>query len=97
MANRLTEDPGVTAAIIGAATWSTRLVRNLKALPGFDSTFTTKIPGGPRSPIDWSFDTTPKRFVLSFTFDPSTVALMMNLGFEREIHALSPSWAGAPT
>ncbi|KAI0204039.1 putative choline dehydrogenase [Astrocystis sublimbata] len=60
MANRLTEDPDVTVAIIEAGTWPEDSVGNLTTVPGYDASFTMKVPGGTYSPIDWGFDTTPQ-------------------------------------
>lgn len=60
MANRLTEDAGVTVAVVEAGTWPEQSVGNLTTVPGYDATFTTKTPAAPHSPVDWGFDTTPQ-------------------------------------
>jgi choline dehydrogenase len=60
MANRLTEIPGVSVAIIEAGTWAEDSVGNLTTVPAYDGAFLLKSVNQQPSAVDWGFVTTPQ-------------------------------------
>ncbi|KAK7182864.1 hypothetical protein DPSP01_011971 [Paraphaeosphaeria sporulosa] len=60
VANRLTEIPGVSVAIIEAGTWAEETSGNLTFVPGYDGSFLLKSVSQEPSPVDWGFITTPQ-------------------------------------
>lgn len=56
LANRLTEQSGVTVAVIEAGTFPEDVVGNQTQVPGYDGYFET--PGG--AAVEWGFTTTPQ-------------------------------------
>lgn len=63
MANRLTEQPNVTVAVIEAGTWAETVVGNLTEVPGYDFTFAVKSPNATLTGVDWGFVTTPQQAI----------------------------------
>lgn len=60
VANRLTELPGVSVAIIEAGTWAEDVVGNLSTVPGYGGYFLLKSVQSTPTGIDWGFVTTPQ-------------------------------------
>jgi choline dehydrogenase len=68
MANRLTEIPGVSVAIIEAGTWAEDSVGNLTTVPAYDGAFLLKSVNQQPSAVDWGFVTTPQS--VSYSLNP---------------------------
>lgn len=66
MANRLTEDPNVSVAVVEAGTWAEDVVGNKTEVPAYDVNFTLKAANATRSGVDWGFVTTPQPVSLRF-------------------------------
>lgn len=66
LANRLTENPKVSVAVIEAGTWVEDVVGNLSAVPGYDGKYLLKSVNSIPTAIDWNFVTTPQAVRLSF-------------------------------
>ncbi|RMD44083.1 hypothetical protein DV735_g971, partial [Chaetothyriales sp. CBS 134920] len=60
VANRLTEDPDVSVAVIEAGTWAEDLVGNLSAVPAYNGYFDLVATSSVPSAADWGFITTPQ-------------------------------------
>ena len=60
VANRLTEIPDVSVAIIEAGTWASDVTGNLSLVPGYDGYFLQKSVQSTPTEIDWGFVTTPQ-------------------------------------
>lgn len=60
MANRLSEDPSVTVAVVEAGTWAEKVVGNLTEVPAYDVFFAYKAANATVSGVDWGFLTTPQ-------------------------------------
>jgi choline dehydrogenase len=60
MANRLTEDPSVSVAIVEAGTWPEDVVGNLTEVPAYDFYFDSKAANATYPGVDWGFLTTPQ-------------------------------------
>ncbi|KAE8416770.1 putative choline dehydrogenase [Aspergillus pseudocaelatus] len=60
VANRLTEIPDVSVAIIEAGTWASDVTGNLSLVPGYDGYFLQKSVHSTPTEIDWGFLTTPQ-------------------------------------
>ncbi|KAL4744592.1 hypothetical protein BDW72DRAFT_199442 [Aspergillus terricola var. indicus] len=61
VANRLTENPNVTVAVIEAGTWAEDMVGNLSAVPGYGGSFLLKSVDSTPTAVDWGFVTTQQR------------------------------------
>ncbi|QQK47321.1 putative choline dehydrogenase [Penicillium digitatum] len=60
LANRLTENPKVSVAVIEAGTWAEDVVGNLSAVPGYGGKYLLKSVNSIPTAIDWDFVTTPQ-------------------------------------
>lgn len=60
MANRLTENPSVSVAIIEAGTWPEDVVGNQTEVPAYNFYFDLKAANATYSGVDWGFVTTPQ-------------------------------------
>ncbi|KAF7174683.1 hypothetical protein CNMCM7691_003369 [Aspergillus felis] len=60
VANRLTEIPDVSVAMIEAGTWAEDVVGNLSAVPGYDGYFLLKSVKSTPTAIHWGFVTIPQ-------------------------------------
>ncbi|KAJ5193703.1 hypothetical protein N7491_001034 [Penicillium cf. griseofulvum] len=60
VANRLTENPKVSVAVIEAGTWAEDVVGNLSAVPGYAGKYLLKSVNSIPTGIDWGFVTTPQ-------------------------------------
>ncbi|KAL4974086.1 putative choline dehydrogenase [Aspergillus desertorum] len=60
VANRLTEIPNITVAVVEAGTWAENVVGNLTSVPGYDGAFLLKSVKSTPTAVDWGFVTTPQ-------------------------------------
>ena len=60
-ANRLTENPDVSVAIIEAGNWAEDTVGNLTNVPGYSGVFAVKAADANITAADWGFLTTPQK------------------------------------
>ncbi|KAL2163802.1 hypothetical protein VTH06DRAFT_5861 [Thermothelomyces fergusii] len=60
IANRLSEDPSVSVAVVEAGTFIRDVVGNLSDVPGYDGRFFSGDTEGPISEVNWGFVTTPQ-------------------------------------
>lgn len=60
MANRLSEDPRISVAVIEAGTWAEDVVGNRSEVPAYDSSFLVTSLNATPSGVDWGFVTAPQ-------------------------------------
>ncbi|RMZ84871.1 hypothetical protein DV738_g250, partial [Chaetothyriales sp. CBS 135597] len=60
LANRLTENPDVSVAVVEAGTWAEDVVGNLSAVPAYNGYFDLVLASSEPSGADWGFVTTPQ-------------------------------------
>ena len=65
MANRLSENPRVSVAVIEAGTWAEDVIGNRSEVPAYDSSFLVTSLNSTPSGVDWGFITTPQAVSLS--------------------------------
>lgn len=66
MANRLTENPNVSVAVIEAGTWPEDVVGNWSEVPAYNGNFDLVSANSIPSGVDWGFLTTPQSVSLPF-------------------------------
>ena len=65
LANRLTEDPSISVAVVEAGTFYEDVVGNESTIPGYDFHYDGKSPNETIPFVDWGFLTTPQAVSLS--------------------------------
>lgn len=60
VANRLSEDPSVSVAVIEAGTWATSVTGNQSQVPAYDYYYNSKSPNDTNPVDEWDFITTPQ-------------------------------------
>lgn len=60
VANRLSENPKVSVAVVEAGTWAEDVVGNLTEVPAYDFYFDLKAANATSSGVDWGFLTIPQ-------------------------------------
>ena len=60
LANRLTEDPAVSVAVVEAGTFYQNIIGNQSTVPGYDFHYDGKSPNATIPFVDWGFVTTPQ-------------------------------------
>ena len=60
MANRLSENPRVSVAVIEAGTWAEDVIGNRSEVPAYDSSFLVTSLNATPLAVDWGFTTTPQ-------------------------------------
>lgn len=60
MANRLSENPRVSVAVIEAGTWAEDVIGNRSEVPAYDNSFLVTSLNATPSAVDWAFTTAPQ-------------------------------------
>lgn len=60
MANRLTEDPAISVAVVEAGTWAEDVTGNISVVPGYNLLYDSANPDSEQFGVDWGFVTTPQ-------------------------------------
>ncbi|KAL2166076.1 hypothetical protein VTG60DRAFT_3310 [Thermothelomyces hinnuleus] len=68
VANRLSENPSVSVAVVEAGTFIRDVVGNMSDVPGYDSSFLSGSTEGPVGEVNWGFSTTPQEGVNGAVF-----------------------------